>query len=96
VSVTDVPGGINASAGTSEGSRSSSNDAGVPLGTFTGSTPLSGEGLPLGEGVGVVDAGGVDAAPVGVLTGSPLHAAASTNARAHIARRMPGSVSAPT
>jgi hypothetical protein len=90
--VTDVPGGIKASGGTSEGSRSSSNDAGVPLGTFTGSTPVSGEGLSLGE----TDAGGVDVCGEGVLTGSPLHAAASTNAKAHIARRMPGSVSAPT
>ncbi len=64
----------------------------MPLGTFTGSTPGLGEGLSLGE----TDAGGVDVDAVGVLTGSPLHAAASTNAKAHIARRMSGSVSGPT
>ena len=92
MSVTDVPGGINASGGTSEGSTSSSNDAGVPLGMFTGSTPASGEALSLGD----TDAGVVGVDAVGVLTCSPLHAAASTNAKAHIARRMSGSVSGPT
>jgi hypothetical protein len=37
-----VPGGINASGWTSEDSRSSSNEDGVPVGMFTGSTPGSG------------------------------------------------------
>ncbi len=69
----------------------------MPLGTFTGSTPVSGEGLSLGDLEGDTDAEGVDTGTEGVFTGSPLHAAASTNTRAaHIARRMSGSVSGPT
>jgi len=64
----------------------------VPLGTFTGSTPDPGESLALRE----TDAGGAGVDVVGVLTGSPLHAAASKNTKAHVARRMSGSVSGPT
>jgi hypothetical protein len=51
-----------------------------------------GEGLSLGD----TDGDDVDVGGEGVLTGLPLHAAASTNAKAHIARRMSGSVSGPT
>ena len=64
----------------------------MPLGTFTGSTPGLGEALSLGG----MDADGDDVDADGVLTGSPLHAAAIANANAHTARRMPGSVSGPT
>jgi hypothetical protein len=63
---------------------------------FTGSTSGVGEGLWVGETDRETDAGGVDVDPVGELTGSPLHATASRNAKAHAARRMPGSVSRPT
>jgi hypothetical protein len=63
---------------------------------FTGSTPGLGEGLSLGDADAEKDEDGVVGRADGVLTGAPLHAAASTNDRAHDARRMPGRVSAPT
>jgi hypothetical protein len=63
---------------------------------FTGSTSGLGEELSLGDTVDETAEDGVVGGADGVLTGSPLHAAANTNTRAHHARRMPGRVSAPT
>ena len=68
----------------------------MPLGMLTGSTSGLGEELSLGDMGDETDEDGVVGGADGVPTGSPLHAAASTNARAHNARRMSGRVSAPT
>lgn len=99
-SLTDVPGGTSSSGGTSDGSTSREKEAGVPGGTPIGSI----DGLAVGEGgddPGGVAEGVVDAVTVTDGDGDgdafPPHPTASTTSVAvQIARRMHGSLSAPT